>query len=504
MLIFLFLAATFSSAVLYLISENRGEIQAFKNQKIDLLDSKYKLVNASHIKVVQSIFSTTITSETILKTFAKAAAISDTDERNTIRRELFDALKDDYVKLQESMGLRQLHFHLPDNESFLRFHRPQKYGDNLTDIRESVRLANETKQFIQGFEEGKIFNGFRYVFPLFYQNEHIGSVELSISFTGLKNLLDQVFDAHYDFILKKSIVADKLFSNERANYQDALSYPGYVREAIETDDVTNVSIAQLQKVKAALKPQLQTYLNTQESFVLHHFCSDSASHCIATFLSVKNLKDEHVAYLVSIEEDESLYRLEREMRLQITALTILFLILPTISYLFFVLKQRKESEIKASTDFLTGALNRFGCQDGFKLLLQEFKEYELVFSVLMFDIDHFKKINDTHGHDVGDIILKELVTLIKEHVREDDIVCRWGGEEFLILLPKANYQKTAKVAQKLLDLVRNYDFTKINKMTISIGFSQIQNGDTIDSVIKRADDCLYDAKDSGRDKAIGH
>lgn len=118
-------------------------------------------------------------------------------------------LVDDYKRLEESVGIKQLHFHLPNNDSFLRMHRVDRFGDNLTSVRESIRLANQQLKFTQGFEEGRIFNGFRYVFPLFYEANHIGSVELSVSFTALKQLLDQVFDNHFDFILKSEVVETK-------------------------------------------------------------------------------------------------------------------------------------------------------------------------------------------------------------------------------------------------------------------------------------------------------
>lgn len=257
-------------------------------------------------------------------------------------------------------------------------------------------------------------------------------------------------------------------------------------------------------IKKSVQSQLNDELPKERSFVLSHYCVQNQSHCVASFLSIKNLKNEHVAYLVSIERDQTLHRVEDKFIFQFIALTVIFLALPIIGYLFFVIKQRKEFQLKSQTDFLTGALNRHGCQSRLKnLLIARKNNSKNIFAVLMFDIDHFKKINDTYGHDIGDLILKELVVLVEQNIREDDAVCRWGGEEFLILLPKASYEKATKVSLKLLSIVREFQFTQIDNLTISIGYTQVIAKDTTDTIIKRADDGLYESKQKGRDTANG-
>ena len=506
LLLFLFLIASLSSATLFLNQLKNANIKTYKEEKVDELNSQYQLVIASRIKMAQALYATLIDRQEVIQTFAQAKGAAP-KLQDTVRQNLYNLLKDDYYLLRDSIGLRQLHFHKPNNDSFLRFHRPERYGDNLTDIRESVRLANKNKEFVQGFEEGRIFNGFRYVFPIFDSGEHIGSVEMSISFTVLKELLDSIFNAHYDFIIRGDIVDEKVFTQEQGNYEKTPFYPNYVKETQSVASI-NANYQKIQKqvkenILNALHKQITTNLPKQNSFVLHHYCEKNVSHCIVTFLSIENLKGEHVAYLISIENDDAIYRFIDQFRQQVITLFAIFLILPLLTYLFFLIRQRDDSEKKASTDFLTGALNRFGCQDSFTLLYDSFVQSGKPFTILMFDIDHFKKINDTHGHDVGDTVLQELVELIKRHIREDDTICRWGGEEFLILVPKTDFVNAQKIAQKLLQLVRDKNFTTVQDLTISIGFTQIKRNDTMDSAIKRADDSLYEAKDSGRDRAIG-
>lgn len=130
-----------------------------------------------------------------------------------IREELYIALIHNYENFK-NYGIQQLHFHLPNNDSFLRFHAPKIYGDNLTNIRESVKFVNTNKIPIIGFEEGRIFNGYRYVYPLFDENKiHIGSVEISSSLLYFKKVFENNNNSHIDYILKKEVVEKKFIKN---------------------------------------------------------------------------------------------------------------------------------------------------------------------------------------------------------------------------------------------------------------------------------------------------
>lgn len=125
------------------------------------------------------------------------------------------------------------------------------------------------------------------------------------------------------------------------------------------------------------------------------------------------------------------------------------------------------------------------------------------FSVLLFDIDFFKKINDTYGHLCGDVVLKELSKLIKSLLRSSDIISRFGGEEFVVILPNTKLTGALKLANRIRDAVEKYKF-KCEKVkipvTISIGVTSISLDDTYISLIKRVDDALYTAKKTGRNK----
>ncbi|WP_457564773.1 transporter substrate-binding domain-containing diguanylate cyclase [Caminibacter sp.] len=155
----------------------------------------------------------------------------------------------------------------------------------------------------------------------------------------------------------------------------------------------------------------------------------------------------------------------------------------------FVIKYRK----RAMTDELTGILNRRG-------VIKEAKKIAVDSSALFFDIDHFKKVNDTYGHDFGDYVLKELAKIISDNIRSADVFGRWGGEEFVLILRGTPYEKALKVAEKLRLIVANYDF-KGKRVTISIGVAPFR-GDLKEAITK-ADEALYVAKNSGRNQVKG-
>lgn len=166
--------------------------------------------------------------------------------------------------------------------------------------------------------------------------------------------------------------------------------------------------------------------------------------------------------------------------------------------------QLQESEKKfrklATIDNLTGILNRHKSNEELDIEINRDRRYNDVFSLAMFDIDHFKTINDTYGHNVGDYVLKEFSTLISKHIRESDRLGRWGGEEFILLLPHLNKKDAMSIAEKLRKIVANHSFKDIPQITTSVGVTTYAPDDTKEHLLKRVDNALYKAKKSGRNK----
>jgi two-component system, sensor histidine kinase and response regulator len=136
------------------------------------------------------------------------------------RKTLYKYLEKSYKELKQQYNVRQLHFHLKDSTSFLRMHRPNKYGDNLSGIRQSVDFVNMEKRAFVGFEEGRIYNGFRHVFPLELDGEHIGSVEISFDiYSFIDNYINSFKVKRVNFLISKDVIDEKVFKSEQNNYE---------------------------------------------------------------------------------------------------------------------------------------------------------------------------------------------------------------------------------------------------------------------------------------------
>ncbi|QOY51314.1 sensor domain-containing diguanylate cyclase [Candidatus Sulfurimonas baltica] len=166
------------------------------------------------------------------------------------------------------------------------------------------------------------------------------------------------------------------------------------------------------------------------------------------------------------------------------------------------IEMQQDLEKLASTDQLTGIYNRHKFEELFKLELERVARYKNPLSIILFDIDFFKKINDTHGHDVGDTVLKSIVSVVIENIRNIDIFVRWGGEEFLILCPETDSENAVILAQKLRIKIESTTFGVAGNVTSSFGVTSYREDDTENSFIKRADDCLYKAKHEGRNRVV--
>jgi len=175
--------------------------------------------------------------------------------------------------------------------------------------------------------------------------------------------------------------------------------------------------------------------------------------------------------------------------------------------------QFKKASLMAHCDALTGVRNRSTFDESLEREISLSQRYRQDISLLVIDIDFFKKVNDTYGHHIGDLVLTGLVCLIKEHVRACDIVARYGGEEFAVVLPGVTLSRAREIAERLRNAVENDTHISSEeglKVTVSIGIDDMSSLDGCDTIAKdivrklldNADQALYKAKDSGRNKVV--
>lgn len=171
-------------------------------------------------------------------------------------------------------------------------------------------------------------------------------------------------------------------------------------------------------------------------------------------------------------------------------------------------RELEKSQQEAHTDSLTGLINRRGLEKRFELERIRAKQNNIPFSIILLDIDHFKKVNDTYGHLVGDSLLRGISNILKKQLRRNDIAARYGGEEFLILLPESDLVGAGAVAGKIQKGLSTKEWKlkgsgeSMGSITVSMGISIYAMNESGDAMIKRADDALYVAKTSGRNQIV--
>ena len=158
------------------------------------------------------------------------------------------------------------------------------------------------------------------------------------------------------------------------------------------------------------------------------------------------------------------------------------------------------AEKRASRDELTGLRNRRSFNQKLLETVQRARRYGSRFSILMMDIDHFKSINDTYGHQMGDLVLKGFCERISERIRESDYLARWGGEEFILLLDSADKNQAAQLAETLRATIASVRIDPVPSLTVSIGVAEYIADEAIDTLLARADKHLYAAKAAGRNR----
>ena len=164
----------------------------------------------------------------------------------------------------------------------------------------------------------------------------------------------------------------------------------------------------------------------------------------------------------------------------------------------------RELQKLATTDTLTQIANRSSLDEVLKQAIAENQRYQRPFSVVMIDIDFFKKINDTYGHLSGDKVLKTVAQLIKSQIRSVDTVGRWGGEEFMIVYREIECQGAYTLAENIRQSVEHYPFEGVERLTISMGVAQYRAGTSAEELLKQADNALYHSKEHGRNQVTSY
>ncbi len=190
-----------------------------------------------------------------------------------------------------------------------------------------------------------------------------------------------------------------------------------------------------------------------------------------------------------------------DYRLLVEVLLVALAVL--LTSLFWALKLRRLSgqlQARTQTDALTGLASRAALDSRFAICHEQAQRYARPFALILLDIDHFKRVNDELGHQLGDRVLQEFAQLLKDCIRGSDCLGRWGGEEFLILCPETTLEQAVAFAERIRVHAHKQQFSSQRPQTLSAGVAELMPGDTLDALLQRAGAALAEAKALGRDR----
>ena len=413
--------------------------------------------------------------------------------KNNDRKKLLELTQDFYDNLKkDNQYFHNMHFHTVNTTSILRVHKHGKYGDNLKQSRPMIVAVNKEKKILHGIEVGKHAISFRVAFPVFHKKEHVGSMELGIKIDYLTNLLKSKFDTDSLFVFHNRILTHLFkYSKNDINHKTINHISLFNYKDCNLPD--NISFDKIDKV-----------LHDNKLFKLNN--SNLYLSEISKLKDYKNDPVGHIVFAINMNKF-----MERIHIYRATIVTSIFIFIVALFFMlnrwfnFFVKEvetnQNKLEEL-TQIDELTKLFNRRKILDLINCEYDRSKRYEISDTIIIFDIDHFKKINDTYGHNTGDSVLKELATLLKQIVRKTDHVGRWGGEEFIIIATQTNINDSKIFTEKIRKTIEQNKFSEVDKVTCSFGIAKLDTDLDYKESINKADKALYKAKETGRNKVI--
>ncbi len=286
----------------------------------------YNIIYAQYKQLADVIFSSYINRNEISVLLNKANHAS-SKERDILRTQLYDQIRQTYAILQ-NYHIQQLHFHLKNSESFLRLHRPRFYGDSLIGVRESVEYVNREQKAIDGFEEGKNYNGYRFVFPLFDDTLHVGSVEISFATSAfIKEFKKSLGEESY-VLLRKNVVDTKVLDRKHFNYKLSM-FENYYLGAKEP----------IEGLSQCLNSSMIQSVNRARPTALY----SESCQAVLSFINIQNpVTKAHVAYFVIVSPDT--YVMNQKQNIALRAVLVLLAVGLLFAFLYNNTLHKEEIE----------------------------------------------------------------------------------------------------------------------------------------------------------------
>ncbi|MEA3288699.1 MAG: PAS domain-containing protein, partial [Campylobacterota bacterium] len=303
--------------------------------KLTQVETHYKIFQHNLNSFSDFVFDNKTYKDIIVDTMTKVSKTNDDEQINLLRAQLNEKLKNHYSYLKEH-GVLQYHFVLPNNRSFLRMHKPTKYGDDLTTIREDYKYANEHKKISRGFSHGRVAHGFRNVYPVFSKKgQHIGAMEVSFSTDKLAEHLKVLSNIHSHFIIRKDIFKAKAWDRKDMvlKYKQSKENKNYMMHI--SKDYEDIVQLNNNKHIDQIRETIDQKLQTNEKFSEFTYVNDQSM--IISFYPIKqNITKKTVAWIVSYENSTVLDELIQSIKAIKILILIILLILAFVIYKYLL------------------------------------------------------------------------------------------------------------------------------------------------------------------------
>ena len=414
------------------------------------------------------------------------------------RRRLLELTAPLFKELRENNPyLNIMHFHTKETRSFLRLHKPGKFGDDLSPIRHMINYVNhfQTKQI--GMEVGRYGIYYRIALPVFNRaGKYLGAFELGIDINYILNLFNNDYNFSPLLVLKKEVFDIMVEANKDLAYTPLNQQYNLINTNFKIDCGCYTSD-----------------IITKPYVIEQH---DGFNNLVFKVTDLDSISGEEIGKLLFVK-DMGFYldkiTLIRNAMLGAAAVLLLFTFYllrrifkhhtRMIKRYQSILEQKNRTlERLTNTDHLTKAYNRRYCDVLLRKEIKRAHRYGEPLSVLLLDIDNFKSINDTFGHNIGDRVLKQVSGFITSTIRETDHFGRWGGEEFIIITPQTAEEQADMLAEKLRAFIDGHIFETVGNVTCSFGIASYKSGQNSESLIHHADTALYGAKENGKNRVV--
>lgn len=440
------------------------------------------------------------------------------------RKKLLELTAPLYKKLtEENPYLKIMHFHTKETKSFLRLHKPEKFGDDLSSIRHMINTVNKSKRKVIAMEAGRYGVYYRIAIPVSSKDgKHLGVFEFGINVNYILDTFNNSYDFKSILLLNKEIFSIIYENNKNISYSpysnDYYSIASDIKHICSCNsdgkecECTINPLCDCTEQGNVCNCIAPTVDNNEVSMINNN----DESNIVFTINTIKDIKNKEIGKILFIKNINYYTNTIDNIRnatiiSAIVLLLISFYLMRKIfnNYIDTINSYQSKLEIKNRTllkliniDHLTKIHNRKSMDLTLVKELKRSKRHKNELTVIIFDIDNFKDINDTYGHNVGDKVLKTLAKVVSSTIRETDFFGRWGGEEFIVVSPQTSIENAVIVAEKIRQCIASYEFDVVKKVTCSIGVARSSEDDTPQDIVHNADTALYEAKHSGKNKVV--